>query len=179
MEPLNREERQALMSLLELPTEAYGDWGLMTHKYRKAAVRFHPDKGGDPEKMSLLNCYMSRMQLDVEGSQTSSMVSVFLNLDFDFYTLGEWLGPNSSVKLCRDLLWCPKKKGCKCCMCILARKHETQKRENPGIMWNKCVCFKCYMTWFGHPRNKAVIEAWKKCIFNYPLKLTGLQRYIF
>lgn len=179
MEPLNRQERITLMSLLELSPEAFGDWGLMSHKYRKAAKRFHPDKGGDPEKMAMLNCYMAKYQAYIGCSSdlTDSPVSHFL--DLDFYTLGEWLGERPSLKLCRDPLWCPKTCGCSCCMCLLSRRHKEKTKANPGVMWNQCLCLTCFLRWFGYSRGPRVIEAWKKCVFNYPLHMTGLQKHLF
>lgn len=34
----------------------------ITSRYRKCALSFHPDKGGDPEKMKLLNTLMSEFK---------------------------------------------------------------------------------------------------------------------
>ncbi|AFU25583.1 large T antigen [Alphapolyomavirus quartipanos] len=52
---LSRSQRKELISLLDLPPDEYGNYPLMKHQFKKMCLVYHPDKGGDGEKMRKLN----------------------------------------------------------------------------------------------------------------------------
>ncbi|ASH97632.1 large T antigen [Giant panda polyomavirus] len=58
---LTKAEKDELMSLLGLAPTCYGNLPLMQQKYKKASLKFHPDKGGDEEKMKRLNCLFGKV----------------------------------------------------------------------------------------------------------------------
>ncbi|AFU25611.2 large T antigen [Alphapolyomavirus apaniscus] len=59
---LTREEGMELMDLLKIPLSSYGNFSVMKFAYKKKSLEYHPDKGGDPEKMARLNSLWSKLQ---------------------------------------------------------------------------------------------------------------------
>nr|AID54935.1 large T antigen [Trichodysplasia spinulosa-associated polyomavirus]AOA60182.1 large T antigen [Trichodysplasia spinulosa-associated polyomavirus]AOA60187.1 LTAg [Trichodysplasia spinulosa-associated polyomavirus]AOA60192.1 LTAg [Trichodysplasia spinulosa-associated polyomavirus]AOA60197.1 LTAg [Trichodysplasia spinulosa-associated polyomavirus] len=59
---LSREESLELMDLLQIPRHCYGNFALMKINHKKMSLKYHPDKGGDPEKMSRLNQLWQKLQ---------------------------------------------------------------------------------------------------------------------
>ncbi|QLH64630.1 LT Antigen [California sea lion polyomavirus 2] len=57
---LTKEEKTELLQLLELNPSCYGNVPLMQAKYKRAALKYHPDKGGDEEKMKRLNVLFTK-----------------------------------------------------------------------------------------------------------------------
>ncbi|AFU25586.1 large T antigen [Alphapolyomavirus quintipanos] len=52
---LHKSEKKELIALLELPANEYGNYPLMKQQFKKMCLVYHPDKGGDGEKMRRLN----------------------------------------------------------------------------------------------------------------------------
>ncbi|AFP94195.1 large T-antigen [bat polyomavirus 4b] len=52
---LSSEEKRQLCRLLGIARHCYGNYTLMKAHFRSACLKYHPDKGGDQEKMSELN----------------------------------------------------------------------------------------------------------------------------
>ncbi|QBR53201.1 large T antigen [Tree shrew polyomavirus 1] len=60
---LSTAERHELMDLLKLTRAAYGNISLMKRQYKKVSKEYHPDKGGDPQKMQRLNELFQKLQV--------------------------------------------------------------------------------------------------------------------
>ncbi|AFP94187.1 large T-antigen [bat polyomavirus 2c] len=52
---LSSEERKELCNLLGIARHCYGNYPLMKSNFKHACLKYHPDKGGDQEKMARLN----------------------------------------------------------------------------------------------------------------------------
>ncbi|AFP94211.1 large T-antigen [bat polyomavirus 3b] len=52
---LEKEEKNQLLGLLELEPNCFFNFPIMRQAYKRASKKLHPDKGGDSEKMQLLN----------------------------------------------------------------------------------------------------------------------------
>nr|ABI94705.1 large T [Betapolyomavirus hominis] len=81
---LNREESMELMDLLGLERAAWGNLPLMRKAYLRKCKEFHPDKGGDEDKMKRMNTLYKKMEQDVKvahqpdfGTWSSSEVPTY------------------------------------------------------------------------------------------------------
>nr|QFM78329.1 139 t antigen [Pan troglodytes verus polyomavirus 8] len=63
---LNREESMELMDLLGLERSSWGNLPAMRKAYLKKCKEFHPDKGGDEDKMKRMNTLYKKMEQDVK-----------------------------------------------------------------------------------------------------------------
>nr|QOV03385.1 large T antigen [Alphapolyomavirus mauratus]QOV03391.1 large T antigen [Alphapolyomavirus mauratus] len=59
---LTKEEKQALISLLDLEPQYWGDYGRMQKCYKKKCLQLHPDKGGNEELMQQLNTLWTKLK---------------------------------------------------------------------------------------------------------------------
>ncbi|AWD33745.1 large T antigen [Mastomys natalensis polyomavirus 2] len=59
---LTAEEKQILISLLELDPQYWGDYGRMQKCYKKKCLQLHPDKGGDGQLMQQLNTLWTKLK---------------------------------------------------------------------------------------------------------------------
>ncbi|BAZ96598.1 large T antigen [Rhinolophus simulator polyomavirus 3] len=62
---LSREEMKELMGLLQVPMHCYGNLPMMKINYKKMCKSYHPDKGGDENKMKRLNELWQKLQENV------------------------------------------------------------------------------------------------------------------
>ncbi|WAA14054.1 Large T antigen [Pumfec polyomavirus LSF128] len=62
---LSSAERRQLCSLLDLAPNHYGNIPLMKSAYKKACLRLHPDKGGDPTSMMTLNALWHKFTVTI------------------------------------------------------------------------------------------------------------------
>nr|QWS67645.1 large T-antigen [Human polyomavirus 9]QWS67650.1 large T-antigen [Human polyomavirus 9]UMW88365.1 large T-antigen [Human polyomavirus 9] len=60
---LSLEERNELMDLLQLTRAAWGNLSLIKKAYKTVSKIYHPDKGGNPEKMQRLNELFQKLQV--------------------------------------------------------------------------------------------------------------------
>ncbi|AFU25590.1 large T antigen [Alphapolyomavirus sextipanos] len=60
---LSIEEKNELMDLLQISRAAWGNLSLMKKAYKSASKLYHPDKGGDPQKMQRLNELFQKLQV--------------------------------------------------------------------------------------------------------------------
>ncbi|AGR44742.1 large T antigen [Zetapolyomavirus delphini] len=61
MDCLTLDEQHELMDLLGLERTLYGCYGLMKTAFKSAALKYHPDKGGDPALMQRLNVLFGKL----------------------------------------------------------------------------------------------------------------------
>lgn len=73
---LNREESLQLMDLLGLERSAWGNIPLMRKAYLKKCKEFHPDKGGDEEKMKKMNTLYKKMEDGVKYANQPTQVDL-------------------------------------------------------------------------------------------------------
>nr|AWD33709.1 large T antigen [Alphapolyomavirus aflavicollis] len=59
---LSKEEKAQLLVLLDLEGQYWGDFGRMQKAYHAQSLKFHPDKGGDPVLMQLLNTLWTKLK---------------------------------------------------------------------------------------------------------------------
>ncbi|AFP94191.1 large T-antigen [Alphapolyomavirus sturnirae] len=59
---LRKKEKKMLLSLLELNSNCFSNFPLMKQAYKRASKKLHPDKGGNNEKMMMLNSLWQKYQ---------------------------------------------------------------------------------------------------------------------
>ncbi|AJA41156.1 large T antigen [Tadarida brasiliensis polyomavirus 2] len=72
---LERNERNDLIELLGVDSNCFSNFPIMRQAYKKASKKLHPDKGGDSEKMMLLNSLWQKYQeglIDLRNTQVYS-----------------------------------------------------------------------------------------------------------
>ncbi|BAX01881.1 large T antigen [Miniopterus schreibersii polyomavirus 2] len=72
---LERDERKQLVQLLEVTPQAYYNVSLMRTAFKRVCRKLHPDKGGDPRQMTLLNSLWQRYQEGVIRLRTTQVYS--------------------------------------------------------------------------------------------------------
>ncbi|BAX01863.2 large T antigen [Miniopterus schreibersii polyomavirus 1] len=72
---LEKKEREQLVELLEVHPQAFYNVPIMKTAFKKACKKWHPDKGGDTTKMTLLNSLWQRYQQGVIGLRSSQVYS--------------------------------------------------------------------------------------------------------
>lgn len=183
---LTRTERTQLCHLLEIPAHCFGNFPMMKDRYRQACLRHHPDKGGDPRTMTLLNSLWQKFTTAVYEMrrQFPSMeeVSAPSFWEEDFPTLGDrirggmrlffWRGPNCFLKNTSQSM-------CVCVCCRLHRQHFSLKLllAKDCLVWGECLCLSCFLLWFGLPPTWECIEAWQKIIEHTDFRLLHLLLY--
>ncbi|SOH95724.1 small t antigen [Betapolyomavirus hominis] len=164
---LNREESMELMDLLGLERAAWGNLPLMRKAYLRKCKEFHPDKGGDEDKMKRMNTLYKKMEQDVKvahqpdfGTWSSSEVCA----DFP-------LCPDTLY--CKDWPICSKKPSvhCPCMLCQLRLRHLNRKflRKEP-LVWIDCYCIDCFTQWFGLDLTEETLQWWVQIIGETPFR---------
>ncbi|AGR44743.1 small T antigen [Zetapolyomavirus delphini] len=163
MDCLTLDEQHELMDLLGLERTLYGCYGLMKTAFKSAALKYHPDKGGDPALMQRLNVLFGKL---VEAMQHAPSykpddevkIKLFQASPDTFYckTWGSCnLGLSSS---------------CLCLMCLLRHCHKKrQNKESKPLLWMRCFCFTCFLTWFGVENNWSSCNVWMDMVANTSL----------
>ena len=179
---LGRSEVKELMDLIGLNMACWGNLPLIQHKVRMACKKYHPDKGGDPEKMQRLNVLKDKLQATLRNAQSggspiwhySSDEVSFWDLDL---TVGEFLGPEWNRKKLWDFNLCVRQglRACCCIHCLLKRKHKKKRKEQKRpLVWGDCWCFGCYLMWFGVPCNEEAFMWWSHIIYQTPMDVVNL-----
>ncbi|UVZ20312.1 small T antigen [Lemniscomys striatus polyomavirus 1] len=164
MEPLNFAEKEELLLLLGLST-----WGSLTEMrraYHKKCLIFHPDKGGDEERMKRLNALFKRMESTCPETQSQEGASASASA-----------GASWSSEVCREMGdTYVRRVGvcnifpsgfCKCLMCTLRRCHIIRSRHK-RLAWSKCYCYECFISCYAHPNTPASVERWKHVLRRVP-----------
>lgn len=190
---LSRNEAKELMQLLGLDMTCWGNLPLMRTKYLSKCKEFHPDKGGNEEKMKKLNslylklqeCVSTVHQLNEEEDEvwSSSQVEcteLCCNFPPKKYRLvGEVYGDVFEEYILKD--WDICLKGfyylCNCFYCFLDKRHKQKyKIFRKPPMWIECYCYRCYREWFGFEISAETFFYWKKIIFLTTMQGVGLTR---
>nr|AKE33249.1 small T antigen [Human polyomavirus 6] len=179
---LAREEVKELMNLIGLSMACWGNLPLMQQKIRLACKKYHPDKGGDPEKMQRLNVLKEKLNATLRDQMSSSPTWCFSSEVSDDWgiplTVGEFLGPEFHKKKVWDFCLCVQQgiSSCKCLHCLLKKEHKKQVEINLGkpTIWGKCWCYKCYCLWFGLPVEADSFMWWTHIIYQSPLDWLGI-----
>ncbi|BAZ96594.1 small T antigen [Rhinolophus simulator polyomavirus 2] len=160
---LSREESVKLMELLKLPLEQYGNFPLMRKAFLQRCKVMHPDKGGDPEMAKELISLYKRLEeclppLHTEEGFSTSQVCV----TDKFKIFGDWFKCNI------------EKVPCSCIYCML-RQHHMQKQRPRGKpkCWGECLCYECYLQWFGLEDCWFILKSWIGIIGN--IQFTALK----
>lgn len=166
------------MSLLGLAPTCYGNLPLMQQKYKKASLKFHPDKGGDEEKMKRLNCLFGKVYnsfsdlRDQPRGSCSSQVNLW---EKTVITTADFFGKKFEKNCVKHYHYCILEglsKYCTCICCLLDQQHHQLKRKKskPCLVWGECLCFNCYRSWFGLDLNTETLHWWKFCIYRLPME---------
>ncbi|BBG62016.2 large T antigen [Rhinolophus affinis polyomavirus 2] len=133
---LSRDEMKELMELLHVPAHCYGNLAMMKINYKKMSKIYHPDKGGDAEKMKRMNELWQKMADNICSARQESGYQVSAWLFGDLQTCRDFLGPKFKDRVCKDYPNCvliPKEE-CTCLVCMLARQHRIYK------IWKRQPC---------------------------------------
>ncbi|AJI42786.1 small T-antigen [Anubis baboon polyomavirus] len=164
---LNREESMELMDLLGLERAAWGNLPLMRKAYLKKCKEFHPDKGGDEDKMKRMNTLYKKMEQDVKVAHQP---------DFGAWhssEVGSDFPPCPDTLYCKDWPLCATKPSanCPCMLCQLRNRHAYRKflRRDP-LVWIDCYCFDCFRQWFGLDLTEEAVHWWSHIIGETPYR---------
>nr|AKP56099.1 middle T antigen [Rattus norvegicus polyomavirus 1] len=173
---LTKEEKSQLLALLDLDGQYWGDFGRMQKAYHAQSLKFHPDKGGDPLLMQLLNTLWTKLK--------HGLHQVRLNLgghEVRRLPEGDWwlstrqtFGGNYSRRLCRMPITCLQNKACSTCNCILCtlrRQHRGLKKAclAPCLVLGECYCLDCFSLWFGLPINNFIVVLYAEFLGDIPV----------
>lgn len=156
---LNREESLQLMDLLGLERSAWGNIPLMRKAYLKKCKEFHPDKGGDEEKMKKMNTLYKKMEDGVKYAHQPDFGGFWDATE----VFASSINPGVDAIYCKQWPECAKKMStnCICLLCLLRMKHENRKlyRKDP-LVWVDCYCFDCFRMWFGLDLCEGTLLLW-------------------
>ncbi|AJA41157.1 small T antigen [Tadarida brasiliensis polyomavirus 2] len=182
---LERNERNDLIELLGVDSNCFSNFPIMRQAYKKASKKLHPDKGGDSEKMMLLNSLWQKYQeglIDLRNTQVceASLLDLFddsLEDTYEAHVLRELL-----LKTPQCLVKGPST--CRCISSLLINQHEILKAvlQKRCLVWGECYCYFCFLLWFGLPKNWETYEVWCAVICQMPkklLQLSILSKYYF
>lgn len=175
---LTREEIKQLMDLIDLPEDEWGNEPLISHRMKLAIKKHHPDKGGDEEKMKLLNRLKSKFEDGMKNLSPDEFEDE--NVCYPFRpdcSVGEYLGDMWGKRVLKEFTTCVGFEGtfCKCLTCIIRRGHKSRvKTEKIPLTWGQCWCFKCYCIWFGCPSGRKEHFQWSIILFNMSMRTAGL-----
>lgn len=170
------------MGLIGLSMACWGNLPLIQHKVRMASKKYHPDKGGDPEKMQRLNVLKEKLDATLRDQMSSSPTWHFSE-KVSFWTIpltvGEFCGPDFHKKKVWDFHLCVKQGmiSCKCLHCLLKKQHHLKVEEQLGkpTIWGHCWCYSCYLLWFGLPVDPESFMWWTHIIYQTPLDYLGIS----
>ncbi|QBR53202.1 small T antigen [Tree shrew polyomavirus 1] len=179
---LSTAERHELMDLLKLTRAAYGNISLMKRQYKKVSKEYHPDKGGDPQKMQRLNELFQKLQVTLLEVRSecglSSSACAWYFWDEDFRSLGAILGEDFSSRFVGLYPECSVKarEHCFCITCALFRQHKYTKifKRKKCLVWGECFCYSCYIVWFGFPRDWSSFHWWMFSLKNMDVSLLNI-----
>ncbi|AWD33693.1 middle T antigen [Alphapolyomavirus aflavicollis] len=173
---LSKEEKAQLLVLLDLEGQYWGDFGRMQKAYHAQSLKFHPDKGGDPVLMQLLNTLWTKLKhglhqvrIDLGSHEVRRLAE------------GDWwlstrqtFGNNYYRRLCRMPITCLQNKNCSTCTCLLCtlrRQHRGIKKAclAPCLVLGQCYCLDCFSLWFGLPVNNFILLLYADFLGEVPI----------
>ncbi|BAX01883.1 small T antigen [Miniopterus schreibersii polyomavirus 2] len=168
---LERDERKQLVQLLEVTPQAYYNVSLMRTAFKRVCRKLHPDKGGDPRQMTLLNSLWQRYQEGVIRLRTTQ-VGVRKQLDIWDVCLEDCY----SMSQLRDLMLksphclVKAKSSCNCLASTLINQHFDIKKAQGKkcLVWGECLCIFCFTLWFGCSPTWETFELWAKTVATLP-----------
>ncbi|AFU25582.1 small T antigen [Alphapolyomavirus quartipanos] len=172
---LSRSQRKELISLLDLPPDEYGNYPLMKHQFKKMCLVYHPDKGGDGEKMRKLNSLwqlFNNQLLEMRDNRFDMQQVRNMSLDDwdDLLTLREAVDgfEEKFIKVfpcCFTRIAAYK---CRCIVCMLRQQHLIMKEDKRYVLWGACFCHRCYLDWYGLCGTEQHLIWWKRLIQDTP-----------
>ncbi|AWD33748.1 small T antigen [Mastomys natalensis polyomavirus 2] len=179
---LTAEEKQILISLLELDPQYWGDYGRMQKCYKKKCLQLHPDKGGDGQLMQQLNTLWTKLKDGLYRVRLLLGPSQVRRLQKDQWNLSllETFPGTYYRRLCRMPLTCLKNKRsstCNCILCLLRKQHFLLKRSwrVPCLVLGECYCIDCYALWFGLPVSSLVVVLYAQFLGAIPVDWLDLN----
>nr|BCB97620.1 small T antigen [Bat polyomavirus] len=174
---LEREERTTLLELLGVNPQTFRNVPLMKQAFKRACRKHHPDKGGGPEKMVLLNSLWQKYQEAVLDMRSTPEVRA-TQMNFwdatlqDMYPaamLREMMlkGPHCLVK---------RRNNCTCLASTLINQHLKYKKlkSKQCLVWGECFCIFCFTLWYGMASTWQTFEVWAQVIVELPYSLLQL-----
>ncbi|QIQ69376.1 small T antigen [Sciurus carolinensis polyomavirus 1] len=163
---LTRDEQKELMGLLGLDPGCWGAMQLMRRAYHKKCLEYHPDKGGDGEKMKRMNVLYKKVMDNIEREtpeQTWSWNSTEVRDKMDMmspsaFYIRVWGHCNLGLL-----------SSCDCLMCTLRKCHQIRCKYN-SLVWLRCYCFDCFLQWFGMENNYYAFETWREVVATTPFQ---------
>ncbi|AFU25587.1 small T antigen [Alphapolyomavirus quintipanos] len=172
---LHKSEKKELIALLELPANEYGNYPLMKQQFKKMCLVYHPDKGGDGEKMRRLNALWQTFNTELlEMRDNRFDMEQVRNMDLaiweDLLTLKEVIDNFDEVfiKVFPSCFMRVAVHKCKCIVCMLRQQHLIMKEHKRCVLWGECFCHKCYLDWYGLSGIELHLIWWKRIVQNTP-----------
>nr|BBG62139.2 large T antigen [Rhinolophus affinis polyomavirus 4] len=154
---LSREETKRLMELLKLPLDQYGNFPLMRKSFLQRCKVMHPDKGGDPDMAKELISLYRRLEESLPALHTEEGFSTSKVCETD------------NFKIFGDYITCKKLNvPCSCIFCLLRSSHKFKPPFLPAKpkCWGDCLCYACYLNWFGLEDSFFILQTWINLIGN-------------
>ncbi|AFU25612.1 small T antigen [Alphapolyomavirus apaniscus] len=181
---LTREEGMELMDLLKIPLSSYGNFSVMKFAYKKKSLEYHPDKGGDPEKMARLNSLWSKLQEGVYqarqefAAEHGPQVGAWF-WDCNYCTVKDYFGKHFNTLIIKHFPQCCEQPmpECTCLTCKVGLQHAIYKQMHRKmcVVWGECFCYRCYCIWFAEPpRDPNTFGAWSAILGDLDLHLVNL-----
>nr|AFU08245.1 middle T antigen [Alphapolyomavirus mauratus]AFU08251.1 middle T antigen [Alphapolyomavirus mauratus]AFU08256.1 middle T antigen [Alphapolyomavirus mauratus]AFU08260.1 middle T antigen [Alphapolyomavirus mauratus]AFU08265.1 middle T antigen [Alphapolyomavirus mauratus] len=179
---LTKEEKQTLITLLDLEPQYWGDYGRMQKCYKKKCLQLHPDKGGNEELMQQLNTLWTklkdglyRVRLLLGPSQVRRLGKDQWNLSLQQTFSGTYFR-----RLCRLPITCLRNKGvstCNCILCLLRKQHFLLKKSwrVPCLVLGECYCIDCFALWFGLPVTNMLVPLYAQFLAPIPVDWLDLN----
>ncbi|AWD33763.1 small T antigen [Glis glis polyomavirus 1] len=158
---LNRDEQKELMDLLGLDATCWGAMQLMRRAYHRKCLEYHPDKGGNEEKMKRMNVLYKKL-MDAIETETPEQTwcwdstEVRHSATSNSYYMKLWGSCNFGLI-----------SACPCLMCTL-RKCHTIRAKHKKLVWLRCYCFECFREWFGLDNCMASYDTWREILSETP-----------
>ncbi|CAX87761.1 small T antigen [Sumatran orang-utan polyomavirus] len=172
---LTKQQRKELIVLLDIEACDYGNYSIMKQQYKKMCLIYHPDKGGDGEKMRKLNSLWQAFNtelLEIRDNRFDMEQVRQMDIDVwdDLLTVKEALDDFEHIFVkvvpsCFNRVAVCK---CKCIVCKLRQQHLIIKEHKRCVLWGECFCHKCYVEWYGLSGTEQHLIWWKKIIQDTP-----------
>lgn len=184
---LEKEEKNLLISLLEVNKNSFYNLPIMKQAYKKASKKLHPDKGGNLELMMMLNSLWQKYQEGVVDMRNTEVCAAWITDIWDV-TCSFFYGPKRFRELIYRTPQCLMKRcsNCNCLCCSLAAQHALLKSQlcKRCLIWGECFCLHCFSTWYGLPPEWDTLDLWAQVMAEMPrallhLETTALSKYSF
>ncbi|BBG62002.1 small T antigen, partial [Pipistrellus pipistrellus polyomavirus 1] len=179
---LEKEEKNLLVRLLEVNANSFYNLPIMKSAFRKASKKWHPDKGGNLETMTLLNSLWQKYQEGVVELRNTQVCAAWVTDVWDI-SCAIFYGPQKFKELVYKTPQCLIKgsTSCKCLCCVLSTQHALLKTElrKQCLFWGECFCLRCFATWFGLPPEWETLDLWAAVMSQMPRALLQLESTAF